>query len=34
MHCKVKVFGKWDKGQKKIFKDKATNRISGDELTA
>jgi hypothetical protein len=27
----VKFLGKWDKGQKNILKDKATNKISGDE---
>jgi hypothetical protein len=31
VHCKVKFLGKWDKGQKNILKDKATNKISGDE---
>jgi hypothetical protein len=28
MHCNVKFSGKWDKGQNKFLKDKATN-ISG-----
>jgi len=31
LHCKVKFYGKWDKVQKKILIDKATNKISGDE---
>jgi hypothetical protein len=31
LHCKVKFYGKLDKSQKKILKDKATNKISGDE---
>jgi hypothetical protein len=33
MHCEVKFFGKWDKGQKKILKDKATNnQVMNDSL--